>query len=148
MIRQQQNKSNLQLSILCSIMKWGPSPVILDDLWTHLKQLLQDAIMPSAGSKVQSSGSISVLAGQADVSVCHLFRVHKNRTQVVTETQMFLVHTSDVSQLTSHTTTAWWPMWAAACRQVMPSWALRWTPASHSVTRYSTTCRCPSWQAR
>lgn len=23
---------NLQLSILCSIMKWGPSPVILDDL--------------------------------------------------------------------------------------------------------------------
>lgn len=66
---------NLQLSVLGSIVKRGPSPVILDDLWTNWQQLLQDAIVSSAGSKVQSSRSISVPAGEADISASNLFKV-------------------------------------------------------------------------
>lgn len=65
---------HLQLSILSCIMKWRPSPVVLDDLCTNVKQPLQDAVVPPAGGKVQSSRSVPVLAAQADISVGHLFR--------------------------------------------------------------------------
>lgn len=44
-----------------------------------MKQPLQDAIVPSAGSKVQGSRSISVLAGQADISTRHLFGVNEKK---------------------------------------------------------------------
>lgn len=79
-IEQQQSKaedrvaSDLCLSVLCRIVKWGPSPVVLHDVRANLKQLLQDAILPPAGSKVQGSGSISVLTGQADISARRLVR--------------------------------------------------------------------------
>lgn len=64
--------SNLQLPILGSVVKWGPSPLILDDRCTKAKQSLQNAIVPPAGSKVQRSSTFSVLAGQADISASHL----------------------------------------------------------------------------
>lgn len=146
--------SNLQLSILCSIMKWGPSPVVLDDLWTHVEKALQDAIVPPAGSKVQSSCPISVLAGQAYVCKGDLFGVDETKFLHWLNTQKHIYQIKSPSGSlcfilpTSQMTRSWWPMWAAACRPVMPSWALRWTSAPQSFTRYSTTWRCPSWQAR
>jgi hypothetical protein len=51
-------------------------------------------------------------------------------------------------QLTSHTKTGLWPICAAACRGVMPSWARRCGSALHSCTRYFVTSRWPSWHAR
>ena len=50
--------------------------------------------------------------------------------------------------LTSQTMMVLWPIWAAACSGVMPSWARAWGSAPQSCTRYWVTSRCPSWQAR
>lgn len=41
-----------------------------------------------------------------------------------------------------------WPICAAACSGVMPSWALACGSAPHSCTRYCVTSRWPSWHAR
>lgn len=49
---------------------------------------------------------------------------------------------------TSQTMTVLWPIWAAACRDVIPSLALMLGSAPQSLTRYWTTSRWPSWQAR
>lgn len=50
--------------------------------------------------------------------------------------------------LTSQTMTVLWPIWAAACSGVMPSWARAWGSAPQSCTRYWMISRWPSWQAR
>ena len=44
--------------------------------------------------------------------------------------------------------TGLWPICAAACSGVMPSWALRCGSAPHSCTRYCVTSKWPSWHAR
>lgn len=68
-------------------------------------------MVPSAGGKVHRSRSISVPAGEADVSAGNLFGMEIKQKKKEDEAKNEFNHSGDgLLHPTSHSSTAWWPM--------------------------------------
>lgn len=145
-------RPDLQFSVLSSVMQWGPAPQILRDLCAVQQEPAEHFGVAATGSEVHGRGAVMVLLRKANVCKAHLQGGAWQRAGLRWSRLRAPPTPSAVPpcgpQLTSHTRTGLWPICAAACSGVMPSWARRCGSALHSCTRYFVTSRWPSWHAR
>lgn len=142
-------------------MQRGPAPQVGRDLAAVQQEPAEHFGVTAARREMHGRGAVLVLLRQAYVGAAHLWGRGRSTEGRGLGARPLLApppsrtgpaspgpQPRPVPELTSHTMTGLWPICAAACSGVMPSWALRCGSAPHSCTRYCVTSRWPSWHAR
>jgi len=71
-VKRKETQTHLQFTVLCSVMKWGSSPVVSGDLSAVQQQPAEHLSVTSTGCEVHGRGLVTVPVRQADLCETHL----------------------------------------------------------------------------